>query len=90
MTNAYLYRVARADEARVRGLVATLVLPPGITGWCFGGAAQWDFDPGKGCDNLRPLARLTDTASLTLNGDFGHAFSPLAEVPGSLRRTGLV
>jgi len=78
--SGYLYRVYPADAAQLRALIAQFVSPPC---WTFGGAARWDFEPARGQANLRPITPLADAAAiagLDLTGDFGHAFSPQAEV----------
>lgn len=80
MSEAHLYRVARAEAARLRGLAADLV---GVPCHSFGGAAAWDLAPGLGQANLRkitPLNSADDLAALDLSGDFGHIFSARAEL----------
>lgn len=81
----YLYRIARADAARVRELAREVV---GLPCWSFGGAALWDLDPDKGTDNLRPVKALGRLEDLDLRGDFGHIFSARAEVRWKRRDDG--
>lgn len=75
----YIYRIARADAALVRTLVADIV---GSTGWTFGGAALWDLDVTQRQSNLRRISSVAGDlgANLDVRGDFGHAFSDAAEV----------
>ncbi|MFV9504096.1 MAG: hypothetical protein AB4911_05965 [Oscillochloridaceae bacterium umkhey_bin13] len=82
--NGYVYRVCPADPARLRALVNDFV---GWPCWSFGGAAQWDFVPTEGQKNLREVTRLANLTALNLDGDFGHAFSPQAEVRWQRRDT---
>jgi hypothetical protein len=73
----YVYRVASADEQQLRALIEDHI---GNDGWAFGGAAQWDFDAGRGRANLRPIEPFAGAAIIDVEGDFGHAFSANAEV----------
>ncbi|MCX7790592.1 MAG: hypothetical protein N2378_08125 [Chloroflexaceae bacterium] len=85
MKKGYLYRIARADAARVRELAGEVV---GLPCWSFGGAALCDLDPGKGTDNLRPIRALGRLEDLDLRGDLGHIFSARAEVRWKRRDDG--
>jgi len=80
-----LYRIDRADAARIGALARDIV---GLPCWSFGGAALWDLDPGKGSDNLRPIKALGRLEDLDLSGDFGHIFSMRAEVRWKRRDDG--
>lgn len=83
--NGHLYRVCPATEDRIRELVRDYV---GESGWSFGGAAAWDFEPERGHKNLRALAKFDDATTLDCTGDFGHAFSLRAEVRWKRRDDG--
>jgi hypothetical protein len=80
----YVYRVAKANKTQLLALIAAHV----DAGWIFGGAAQWDFEAGRGTNNLRQLAKLAAGAAIELAGDFGHAFSKRAEVRWKRRDDG--
>ena len=73
----HLYRCAQADGTTLRHLVEHLV---GMPCFSFGGMILWDVIPGKGRDNLRPITKISDLATLDISGDFGHAFSAQAEL----------
>lgn len=81
----YIYRVERADWPRLANIIAECV---GASGWTFGGAAQWDFAPQLGRDNLRPIIKFPREGALDPKGDFGHAFSQRAEVRWKRRDDG--
>ncbi|MGQ9926482.1 MAG: hypothetical protein ACUVS4_06380 [Chloroflexaceae bacterium] len=81
----YLYRIDRAEAARIRTLAHEVV---GLPCWSFGGAALWDLDPGKGGNNLRSIKALDRLEDLDLSGDFGHIFSMRAEVRWKRRDDG--
>lgn len=83
----YLYRVARAHEQQLRELIKNHV---GSSGWAFGGAAGWDFNPGLADlrENLRPIEPFADVATIDVGGDFGHAFSVDVEVRWKRRDDG--
>ncbi len=69
----YIYRISPATASLIRALVQQYVSLPC---WHFWGAHLWDLNPTDG-QYLQPLTR---TNTITLKGDFGHAFSPQAEV----------
>ncbi|GAB4193385.1 MAG: hypothetical protein OHK0022_08210 [Roseiflexaceae bacterium] len=66
----FLYRIARADAAQLRDLLATL-FPQG--GWAYGGAAIWDTRSEVA--PLRPIKPFATVAEVEVSGDFGHAFN---------------
>ncbi len=75
-----IHRVARADAHTVRTIAAEVV---GFPCYTCGGAILWDMDAQKGTANLRELQHITsslDEDASLLVGDFGHIFSPRAEV----------
>lgn len=75
--SGYLYRLPEADAALLRTTVAEVV---GFPCWSFGGASTWEFDPGQGRANLRPLSLIQRSDELLVRGDFGHAFATRSEV----------
>ncbi len=75
--SGYIYRMPHADPVTLRETVREVV---GFPCWSFGGAAAWDFDPSKGRANLRPVALVHTSDALVVTGDFGHAFTEVAEV----------
>lgn len=84
MNTGYIYRIADADKDRLGKVIAQIV---GDAGWTFGGAALWEFDSQKGCDNLRPIKHFTKPHDVDVRGDFGHAFSKQGEVRWKRRDT---
>lgn len=78
-TAGHIYRIARADKQRLLKAIGDHV---GGTGWTFGGAAQWDFDPylDNKRKNLREIKKFPTQTSIDVSGDFGHAFNSRAEV----------
>ncbi len=80
----YVYRIARADPSLIQAVIDQHV----GSGWTFSGAAQWDFDPTRGRENLQPIEPFVDGASILVKGDFGHAFSRSTEVRWKRRDDG--
>ncbi|WP_333691594.1 hypothetical protein [Chloroflexus sp.] len=72
----YIYRITPATAAQVRDLITRYVSLPC---WHFSGSHMWDLSPSSS-QHLRPLVKSTNITDITLSGDFGHAFSPQAEV----------
>lgn len=72
----FLYRLARADAARLQALVLHTL---GGDGWSFGGASIWDAQV-PAAPNLRPIEPLPAGVAPNVAGDFGHAFNPRVEV----------
>lgn len=83
----FIYRVERAEKQQLLDLIARHV---GDTGWTFGGAAQWDFDPylDDKRKNLREMTPIIAANQVNVAGDFGHAFSADAEVRWKRRDDG--
>lgn len=75
--SGYIYRIAQADAAALRDVVATVV---GFPCASFSGAAAWDLAPKAKDANLRPIETVAQPGDLVVAGDFGHAFGAQAEV----------
>jgi hypothetical protein len=84
LSPGYVYRIAQADDQRLRSVIATHI----GAGSTYGGAAQWDFNSKGGRANLRPITHFTNTATVDISGDFGHAFNRDVEVRWKRRDDG--
>lgn len=86
--NGYLYRLKNATATELEAAVQQIVLQDG-TCWTFSGSIHWDIDlsnPGK---NLRAISQIsTNAIAQFLAGDFGHFFSPKAELRWKRRDDG--
>lgn len=75
----YMYRVARADKQQLQDVIAMHL---GESGWTFGGATQWDFDPyvDDKHTHLRDITPIVPGEQVNIKGDFGHAFNKDIEI----------
>ena len=74
MSTGIVARAPRLEIAQLRALIMMIVRFPC---WTVSGTMLWDVEHSP---TLRPIRRIDVSEDFTIRGDFGHAFSPRAEI----------